>query len=90
MAQLSSSLNNKGLREHGSPIEAFRCHRDYLISQGYQRVDSRAFQPPPGPDGEPQPIRVLTKRSRFGARMRPGKGQRHMPSVRTGGVVVLQ
>lgn len=55
-------------RTHASHEAAFTCHSNHLLKTGYTKVDSRAFAPPDG-----GPIRVLTKRSRFGAVLRNGK-----------------
>ncbi len=63
-----------GRPSHASPEEAFRCYVAYLLSQGYKRAGSREFAPPD--DG---PVLVLTKKSRYGARLRAGKEGRVMP-----------
>jgi hypothetical protein len=69
---------------HNSPPEAKRCYARYLVDVlGYTQVGSREFKPSNG-----GPIRVLTKESRFGARMRPGKGGRNMPTHRRAGAIV--
>ena len=63
---------NKGFhinKVHNSPEEAFKCHARYLMSQGYTQIGSREFRPSDG-----GPIQVLTKKSRFGAAVRRGKG----------------
>jgi len=75
---------------HGTPEEAFRCRSGWLVSQGYTKIGSRAFQPPPHIGGG---VLVLTKPCRFGGRMRGGKGSRYMPNAprtigRRGGNVV--
>lgn len=81
-AILSAGFKAKGYKIHNTSTEAFNCMKQHLLKQGYTQVDSRAFSPPGG-----GPIRVLTKKSRYGAKMRPGKGGRNMPSGRTGGIV---
>jgi len=86
-AGLSSSSQGHA---HGTPEEAFRCRRAHLISQGYIPIGSRALQPPPHIGGL---VLVLTKPSRFGGKMRGGKGSRYMPNAprtigRRGGNVV--
>ena len=54
---------------HHFPEEAFNCHARYLVNiKGYQRVGNREFQ-----KDKNSPIRVLTKKSRFGGRLRQGK-----------------
>lgn len=90
---------NAGLRggvnkAHVSHDAAFDCMRGYLLKTGWTQLDTRAYKPPPGhPAGSE--IRVLTKRSRFGAKLRNGKeGTRNMPHVRghkagaRGGIIV--
>lgn len=62
-----------GRLSHASAEEAFRCYVAYLLSQGYKRVGSREFAPPDG-----GPVLVLTKKSRYGARLRGGKEGRVM------------
>jgi hypothetical protein len=86
-AGLSSTSQNHG---HETPQEAFQCRRAYLIACGYTPVGSRAFQPPPDKGTE---ILILTKPSRFGGKMRGGKGKRYLPNAnrtsgRRGGNVV--
>ncbi len=67
---------------HVSSQAAFDCHKKYLMSLGYTQVnDSRALSPPDG--GE---VRILTKPSRFGARLRNGKeGTRNMSNTKIKG-----
>ena len=75
-------------KAHGNHEEAFRCMRRYLIRQGWtQAGSSRDFRPPPNEDGSSGgPIRILTKKSRYGARLRLGKlGERFMPEPRDQG-----
>lgn len=89
---LPMSASFKDMKAHNSVGEAFDCMKASLMSKGYTQLDSRAFVPPDG-----GPVRVLTKRSRYGARLRPGKrGEgggsgvitRHMPMIRHGGVII--
>lgn len=82
LAQLSNSLKGRGMMAHQTPMESFKCHANYLLKTGYVRLSSREFQKKEG-----GPILILTKPSRFGSRMRPGKGTRSMPSNRTGGTI---
>ena len=79
-----------GRRVHQTSEQSFNCYKHYLLSIGYTQVDSRAFAPPVNEDGSSGgPIHVMTKKSRFGSRLRPGKGKRSMPShPRTGGTIV--
>jgi hypothetical protein len=69
---------------HGSSLEAFRCMKHYLVSVlKFKAVGSREFAPPDG-----GPIRVLTKKCRYGARMRTGKmGERFQPEVGRGAII---
>lgn len=80
------------MRCHSSPEGAFQCHKNYLITVLHYTPcdDQRSLRPPDG-----GPVRVLTKPSRFGAKLRNGKeGTRNMPHVRghragaRGGVIV--
>ena len=57
------------IKVHNSPEEAFNCHAKYLINKlGYKRVGSREFDLNDG-----SPVRVLTKKSKFGGVLRTGK-----------------
>ena len=54
---------------HCSSEEAFNCHARWLVNVlGYKRIGSREFDLQNG-----SPIRVLTKKSRFGGVLRIGK-----------------
>lgn len=77
-------------KSHLGPDDAFRCHGKYLVKIGFIQLSPREFKAPDGSG-----IRVLTKPSRFGAKLRNGKeGTRNMPHVRghrggaRGGVIV--
>ncbi len=73
-----------GLRlSHGSHEDAFRCYRRYLLGQGYTQLGPREFAAP-----DNGPIMVLTKRSRFGARLRKGKEGRYMARGLPGGCCI--
>ena len=67
---------------HRSHEEAFRCHARYLVRVlGYTQIGSRDFQAPNG-----GPVRVLSKKIRFGSKLRLGKeGSRFMPEDREAG-----
>ena len=86
----SASLDKQKIKKHGSPEEAMKCYAAYLISEGYERISPREFRK------EGEPIMVLTKVSRFGARLRSGKAgegaaarnSRGMPAMNHGGVIV--
>lgn len=62
-------------KAHPSRVEAFRCYARYLIKVlGYTQIGSREFAK------EGQPVRVLNKKSKFGALLRTGKeGSRYQP-----------
>lgn len=65
---LTALPHNSSMKTHGSSVQAFKCHAKWLLRQGYTQVGNREFAPPDG-----GPIRVLTKKSRFGGMLRPGK-----------------
>ena len=57
---------------HSYPEDAFKCHARYLVKVlGYTRVGNREFVL-----DSSSPIRVLTKKSRFGGRLRQGKREK--------------
>lgn len=71
-------------KSHASREEAFRCAASYLRKQDYSQegLDARAFRPP-----DNGPVLILSKKSKFGARLRGGKrggdsagGSRFMPA----------
>lgn len=69
-----------GTRGHVSPEEAFKCHARHLLKEGWVQVGPRDFRPPDG-----GPILVLTKRTKFGGKLRSGKeGNRNMPMNQRG------
>lgn len=77
---------------HQSHSEAYKCHRRYLVRVlGYEDIShetAHTFRPPPGVNGGY--LRVLTRPSKFGARVRAGKdGQRWMPKMRGRSGVVI-
>lgn len=67
---------------HATREEAFNCMARYLVRQGYIRIGQREFAAP-----DNGPITVLTKKVRYGGRLRKGKsgeaagakGKRVMP-----------
>ena len=70
-------------KSHQTHSEAFACKRRYLMGLGYEQIGARAFRSPNG-----GPVEILTKRSRFGGKLRKGKERsRVMPSQRTGGMI---
>jgi hypothetical protein len=71
-------------KSHGSSQAAFECMKNYLVKQGFTKIGSREFSPADG-----GPVRVLTKKCRYGARLRQGKEKgRVRPVKKWGGVVV--
>lgn len=76
---LSPGIASHVSKVHNSPSEAFACYKRWLIKQGYIQVGQREFRPPDG-----GPIEVLTKKSRFGARLRQGKMGRYMQRTYSG------
>ncbi len=68
-------------KAHSGRHEAFRCMAHYLVKQlGYTQIGSREFRK------EGHPIRVLTKKSRYGGVLRFGKEHaRWMPKGDGGG-----
>lgn len=82
LTALNHGLEKLELKVHSSTTESYNCKKHSLLKQGYTQIDSRAFQPPGG-----GPIQVLTKKIRFGGKMRNGKeGTRVMPHKRGGGI----
>ena len=78
----SSGMRNV-TKSHNSPQEAFRCYSKYLLRNGYQQIGSREFTTNEGP------IVVLTKKSRFGAKLKSGKGNRMISSrEHLGGTII--
>jgi hypothetical protein len=68
-------------KAHTTPSDAFNCMARYLVQVlGYKRVGGREFDPQDG-----GPIRVLTKKSRYGGKMKLGKEGRYMPDERRHG-----
>ena len=84
LAKVSHGLDNSQIKTHSTHDGAFACMSAYLIKIGYTRIGGREFSPPDG-----GPVRVLTKRTRYGAPLRNGKeGNRHMPCYHRSGIVV--
>jgi hypothetical protein len=81
MTGVSNGLKKAG-KTHGSPAEAHKCYSKWLLSQGYTQVGPREYSKNGGP------ILLLTKKSKFGARLRGGKADRQMPSVTPGGLII--
>lgn len=92
---LNAGLRGASKKAHSSPEAAYDCYKRYLISTlGYSFVGNHSFSPPNN-DG---PILVITKRSRYGGHLRPGKteggaaAKRSNPKARKknnrGGIIV--
>jgi hypothetical protein len=64
----NAGLRSRANKVHNSPEEAFKCHALFLMSRGFTKISSREFKDP-----ETGYIRVLTKQSRFGGKLRSGK-----------------
>jgi hypothetical protein len=62
-------VDKESVGTHATAHEAFACHRQYLIAQGFTAIGPRELTDPT--DGY---IRVLTKKIRFGTSVRRGKG----------------
>ena len=84
---------NIGLRQsikaHNTPEEAFRCYVAHLKKQGYKQTGARTFQ------REGEPVKILTKKSKFGAVLRGGKmskdtGRRVVPYNMLTGIIVSE
>lgn len=75
-------------KTHTTSVDAFRCYRRWLLSQGYEEAGPREFRSPH--DGT---ILVLEKASRFGGRLRPGKagekGQGNRYEPESGGGIIF-
>jgi hypothetical protein len=83
LAKTNHGLEHTQPRAHGSPEQAFNCAKQYLLRMGFTQIGSRDFSPPDG-----GPVRTLTKKTRFGGRLRSGKeGQRNQPMGKRGGII---
>lgn len=76
-------------RAHNSSEDAFRCYARYLVGVlGGEQVGGREFRLPEGNELGVSGVLVLTKKSRFGGELRPGKsgektqGKRFEPKAR--------
>lgn len=69
-------------KAHATSEEAFRCYAHHLLLDGYTQIGSREFKPPGG-----GPVRLLTKKSRFGGNLRGGKESRYQPE-RGAGLII--
>jgi hypothetical protein len=64
-----TTVDKEAIGTHTNAHEAFACYRQYLIGQGFVPIGPRELIDPA--DGY---VRVLTKKIRFGASVRRGKG----------------
>ena len=64
-----STVDKDPVGTHATAPEAFACHRQYLVSIGFKPVGQRELTDPAD-----NYVRVLTKKIRFGASVRRGKG----------------
>ena len=75
-------------KTHTSHEQAFRCYKNWLISfESHVEISNRELRQPGGG------ILVLTKQSRFGAALRPGKsetGSRFQPRGRAAAGVIIK
>jgi hypothetical protein len=70
-------------RTHTSSTDAFKCYQRWRISEGDTPVGNRELLTKSGS------VLVLTKKSRFGGKLRKGKeGKRQMPIFRHGGIII--
>ncbi len=86
LVKLNHGLDGRGIKAHGTREQAYDCQRRYLLSQGYKQVGSNAFAAP-----DEGPILVLSKKSRYGGKLRMGKeGTRNQPDGRpSSGIIWL-
>ena len=70
------------IKTHNSPEDAFVCYKRYLIKQGYTATGSQTFAAPNG-----GPVLILTKKGRFGAKLRTGKEATRNMSMKHCGVI---
>ena len=78
----------KSTKVHLTHLEAYRCYTRYLRDIGYSPVGGHAFK-----RGD-EPILVVTRQSKYGARLRTGgvdKSRRAIPRGRPGmsGLVII-
>jgi hypothetical protein len=71
--KLSCFITGKA-KTHVTSEEAFACRKRFLQRRGFEQIGPREFR-----DVKAGGILILTKRSRFGCRLRPGKEDRHQP-----------
>lgn len=74
-------------KAHLTPADAFKCMQKHLIAEGWTQLGPREFCQGDGP------VRILTKSSRFGARMiaadkeKSTSGKRHHPNTAGSGTI---
>ena len=82
-----TSMNNffnqtKNAKLHGSRDAAFDCFTAYLVRTGHERVAPREYRQPQGG------ILLLSKRSKFGVKLRLGKEGTRFMVLRHNGCIV--
>lgn len=45
---LQAGVGAGRVKVHGDYLQVRRCQSKYLLSEGYERIGSRTFRPPPG------------------------------------------
>lgn len=90
-----ANFMGKYQKSHGSPQQAFKCYRAWLLSQGFEQVDSRAFRAPEDNILGVTGVLLLSKPSHFGAPLRGGKRagpteckSKRFNNVRQGGLTI--
>ncbi|HYE19447.1 MAG TPA: hypothetical protein VEA69_13435 [Tepidisphaeraceae bacterium] len=65
----NTCVDKDWVRTHSTAEEAFECHQRHLLRSGFVQIGPRELIDPT--DGY---VRVLTRKMRFGASVRRGKG----------------
>ncbi len=82
LARLSHGMK-MGSKVHVTAEDAWRCTAAHLVSEGYIPRRNNVFEDP-----KTGYLRMLGKKSKFGARLRGGKEGRHMSSGHTHGTMI--
>lgn len=61
--------HSSSVKLHANSEEAFKCYKRWLVLEGYEQIGPREFRK------EGEPIRVLTRKSKFGTKMKSGKSK---------------
>lgn len=70
-------------KAHAGNEEAFHCYARHLLLDKYIQIGPREFRPADG-----GPIRLLTKKSKFGGRLRDGKEHTRYQPERGAGLII--